>query len=377
MPLLFAAIWFRYPLDCRTHIRNRMMNRSEIIDRILGLGLVLLVLAGCFIILRPFLTAVLWAGILTFSTWPVYARLKDSLGGRRTLAASIMTVAIGILLVAPFVIVVLALADNSVLVVTAARSAIDHGLPDPPLWLSQLPLVGGSINEYWRSFVHDGSALVEEARKLLPTLRSISLVVGEALGVGLVQLGLSVFLAFFLFREGESVAAQLRGVGSRLAGERAQRMFEVAGGTVISVVYGIIGTALAQGLLAGIGLALAGVPAAPLLGLAVFFLSIVPVGPPLVWVPATVWLLMNDSVGWGIFMGLWGFFVISGVDNIIKPWLISRGSRLPFATVLLGVAGGALSFGFIGVFIGPTLLAVGTRMLREWTADNSEGDTAA
>lgn len=353
-----------------------MMNRSEIVDRILGLGLVLLVLVGCFIILRPFLTAIVWAAILAFSTWPVYARLKDSLGGRRTLSASIMTVAIGVLLIAPFVIVVAALADNSVLVVTAARSAIDQGLPDPPLWLSQLPLVGGNLDEYWRSFVHDGGKLVEEARKLLPTLRSISLVVGEALGVGLVQLGLSVFLAFFLFREGEAVAAQLRGVGSRLAGERAQRMFEVAGGTVISVVYGIIGTALAQGLLAGIGLALAGVPAAPLLGLAVFFLSIVPVGPPLVWVPATVWLLMNGSVGWGIFMGLWGFFLISGVDNIIKPWLISRGSRLPFATVLLGVAGGALSFGFIGVFIGPTLLAVGTRMLREWTSEDGKGGIA-
>ena len=86
---------------------------------------------------------------------------------------------------------------------------------------------------------------------------------------------------------------------------------------------------------------------------------------------------MNDSVGWGIFMGLWGFFVISGVDNIIKPWLISRGSRLPFATVLLGVAGGALSFGFIGVFIGPTLLAVGTRMLREWTSDRVAGESGA
>jgi predicted PurR-regulated permease PerM len=354
-----------------------MMNRSEIVDRILGFGLVLLVLAGCFIILRPFLTAIVWAAILTFSTWPAYTRLREAMGGRRTLAAATMTIAIGILLVAPFVIVVAALADNSVLVVTAARRALDQGLPDPPLWLSQLPLVGESINEYWRSFVDDGRAVVEEARKWLPTLRGVSLVIGEALGVGLVQLGLSVFLSFFLFREGVSVATQLRGVGSRLAGEWAQRMFEVAGGTVISVVYGIIGTALAQGLLAGIGLALAGVPAAPLLGLAVFFLSIVPVGPPIVWVSATVWLLMNDSVGWGIFMGLWGFFVISGVDNIIKPWLISRGSRLPFATVLLGVAGGALSFGFIGVFIGPTLLAVGTRMLHEWTSDSGKGEDNA
>ena len=349
------------------------MNRSENVDRILGLGLILLVFFGCFIILRPFLTAVLWAAILTFSTWPVYLRMKEILNGRRTLAASIMTVAIAILVVAPFVIVAAGLADNSITLATAARRFIDQGLPDPPTWLSRLPLVGSSLEQYWGGLMHDGTALVDEARRLLPALRSVSLFVGEALGSGLVQLGLSVFLAFFLYRDGESIARQLRGAGSRLVGEQAQRLFEVAGGTVISVVYGILGTALAQGMLAGIGLAIAGVPAAPLLGLAVFFLSIVPVGPPLVWLSASAWLFWNGSVGWAIFMLLWGFFVISSVDNVIKPWLISRGARLPFATVLLGVAGGALTFGFIGVFIGPTLLAVGTRMLAEWTERASEG----
>ena len=218
---------------------------------------------------------------------------------------------------------------------------------------------------------------MDETRRLLPTLRSISLIVGEALGSGVIQLGLSVFLAFFLYREGESVASQLRGIGSRLVGERAQRLLEVAGATVNSVVYGILGTALAQGMLAGIGLAIAGVPAAPLLGLAVFFLSILPVGPPIVWISAAAWLLWKDSVGWAIFMLLWGFFVVSGVDNIIKPWLISRGARLPFATVLLGVAGGALSFGFIGVFIGPTLLAVGMRLLAEWSEQADEKSAAS
>ncbi|UCD67700.1 MAG: AI-2E family transporter [Betaproteobacteria bacterium] len=351
------------------------MNRSESVDRILGLGLILLVFFGCFIILRPFLTAVLWAAILTFSTWPAHLRLKEALNGRRTASASIMTVAIAILVVAPFVIVAAALADNSVTLATAARGFIDQGLPDPPSWLSELPLVGASLEQYWRGLAHDGAALVDEARRLLPALRRVSLIVGESLGLGLVQLGLSVFLAFFLYRDGESVARQLRGAGSRLVGERAQRLFEVAGGTVISVVYGILGTALAQGMLTGIGLAIAGVPAAPLLGLAVFFLSIVPVGPPLVWLSASAWLLWNDSVGWAIFMLLWGFFVISSVDNVIKPWLISRGARLPFATVLLGVAGGALTFGFIGVFIGPTLLAVGTRLLAEWTERASEGSS--
>ncbi len=352
-----------------------MMKRSELVDRALGLGLFVLVLVGCFIILRPFLSAIIWAGVLTFSTWPVYVRLKSFLHGRSTLAAAIMTLAIGILVVAPFVIVAAGLADNSIILADAARRVLDDGLPDPPVWILSLPLIGASADEYWRSFAHDGGALVQEARRFLPALRRISFFVGEALGLGLIQLGMSVFLAFFLYRNGETVAAHLRGVGSRLAGERAHRLFEVAGGTVISVVYGIIGTALAQGLLAGIGLAIAGVPAATLLGLATFFLSIVPVGPPIVWVSATAWLLWHDSVGWGIFMAAWGIFVISGVDNIIKPWLISRGSRLPFATVLLGVAGGALTFGFIGVFIGPTLLAVGTRMLLQWSEDKADGIT--
>jgi len=352
------------------------MNRSETVDRILGLGFILLVFFGCFIILRPFLTAVLWAGIMTFSTWPLFRRLTEFLKGRRILAASIMTVATAVVLLAPFLIVAGGLADNSVLLANAARQTLDHGLPDAPEWLAQIPLVGPSLDEYWRGLAHDGAALMDETRRLLPTLRSISLVVGEALGSGLIQLGLSVFLAFFLYRDGEAVASHLRGVGSRLVGERAQRLLEVAGATVNSVVYGILGTALAQGMLAGIGLAIAGVPAAPLLGLTVFFLSIVPVGPPIVWVSAAAWLLWRDSVGWAIFMALWGFFVVSGVDNIIKPWLISRGARLPFATVLLGVAGGALSFGFIGVFIGPTLLAVGTRLLAEWSEQTDDKSTA-
>ena len=214
------------------------MNRSELIDRALGLGLFVLVLAGCFIILRPFLSAIIWAAVLTFSTWPVYLRLKSFLGGRGTLAAAIMTLAIAILVVAPFVIVATGLADNSVILADAARRALDEGLPEPPEWIARLPLVGSSAEEYWRRFAHDGGALVQEAKRFLPALRRISLIVGEALGLGLIQLGMSVFLAFFLYRNGEAVAAHLRGVGSRLAGERAHRLFDVAGGTVISAEVG-------------------------------------------------------------------------------------------------------------------------------------------
>jgi predicted PurR-regulated permease PerM len=131
-------------------------------------------------------------------------------------------------------------------------------------------------------------------------------------------------------------------------------------------VHGILGTALAQGILAGVGFYIAGIPGAPLLGLATFFLSVLPVGPPLIWAPTAVWLLYNDAIGSGIFIGLWGFLVVSMVDNIVKPMIISRGSSLPFILVFLGVLGGVFAFGFIGIFLGPTLLAVGYRVLNEW-----------
>jgi predicted PurR-regulated permease PerM len=138
------------------------------------------------------------------------------------------------------------------------------------------------------------------------------------------------------------------------------------------VVYGILGTALVQGVVAGIGFLIAGVPGALLLALLTFFLSLVPVGPPLVWGPAAIWLFNQGHTGWGIFMIIWGVAVISSVDNFVKPWLISQGSNLPFILILFGVLGGALAFGFIGVFLGPTLLAVGFKLIQEWAITSAE-----
>jgi predicted PurR-regulated permease PerM len=131
------------------------------------------------------------------------------------------------------------------------------------------------------------------------------------------------------------------------------------------VVYGILGTALAQAVMAGIGFAIAGVPGAAMLTLLTFFLSVVPVGPPLIWIPAALWLFYQGASGWGIFMLIWGMGV-SSLDNVVKPWLISQGSDMPFLLIFLGCIGGALAFGFIGVFLGPTLLAVGYRLVQEW-----------
>ena len=152
-----------------------------------------------------------------------------------------------------------------------------------------------------------------------------------------------------------------------MAGERGTRLLNVAENTINGVVYGMLGTALAQGALAALGLWIAGVPGALFLGLLTSLLSFVPMGPPMVWFPAAAWLISTGEIEWGIFMGLWGFFLVSTVDNVIRPYFISLGSALPLLLVFLGVLGGIVAFGLLGVFIGPTLLAVGYTMMREWS----------
>jgi predicted PurR-regulated permease PerM len=179
---------------------------------------------------------------------------------------------------------------------------------------------------------------------------------------------MSVFIAFFLFRGGGTAAARVAEAAERIGGARGRHLLTIAGNTIRGVVYGILGTALVQAIVAGIGFLIAGVPNVALLALLTFFSSIVPVvGTGVVWIPAAIWLFHQGSTGWGVFMVAWGIGVGS-LDNFVKPWLISQGSDMPFILIFFGVIGGALTFGFIGFFLGPTLLAVGYRLVQEWSA---------
>jgi predicted PurR-regulated permease PerM len=305
--------------------------------------------------------------ILCFSSWPVYRRLLAWLGNRRMLAALVMTLGMIFIVLLPFVIVGTTLADNVNQLTDAAKRWAENGPPAPPVWLAKLPVVGQPATDYWQSMAADSSKLWTEAQRIIEPASAWLLRGGLALGGGLIQLALSVFIAFFLFRDGVSVAKRLTDLVDRIGGERGQHLLTVAGKTVRGVVYGILGTALLQAIMTGIGLLIAGVPGAMLLALLTFFASVIPVvGTGLIWIPAAAWLFHQGLTGWAIFMLVWGVGV-SNIDNFVKPWLISQGSDMPFILIFFGVVGGALAFGFIGVFLGPTLLAVGFRMLEEWS----------
>ena len=341
---------------------------TSIFEVVLKVVAVLLLILGCLTVLRPFLTALLWAIVLCFTTWPVYARLLRLLGERqRTLAAALMTVAILLVLVAPFAIMGASLADDVQRAADSIREKLAEGPPAPPPFLQKIPLVGGYLGDFWRDVAGSNSQRLAALRRFVDPMREFLLVVALALGRGIVELLFSLLIAFFLYRDGVTASENLRRAIDRLGGEEGHALLETAGSTVRGVVYGILGTALVQSVIAGIGFAIAGIPQAALLAFLTFFLSVLPVGPPLVWIPAAIWLLSKGSTGWAIFMVCWGV-IVSSVDNVVKPLIIRHGGApLPFIVILMGVLGGAMAFGFIGVFLGPTLLAIGFQLLARWT----------
>jgi len=344
---------------------NRLRSQLE---QNLGWAVLLALGIGCLVVLRPFASALLWAVVLSFSSWPIYRRLLGWLGNRRTLAALVMTLGMVLIVLLPFVIVGLTLAENVKELTVATRHWVAGGPPGPPAWLAKVPAVGTHAAAYWQEMVADTAKLWTEAQRFIEPVSSWLLKVGLVLGGGLMELALSVFIAFFLFRDGVAAAQRLSAAVERIGGERGGHLLTVAGKTVRGVVYGILGTALAQAVAAGIGFVIAGVPGAALLALLTFFCSVVPVvGTALAWLPAALWLFNQGSTGWGIFMLIWGVGV-ANIDNVVKPWLISQGSDMPFILIFFGVLGGAVAFGFIGVFLGPTLLAVGFRLVAEWSA---------
>jgi predicted PurR-regulated permease PerM len=338
------------------------------IDQALSLAVLAAVIVGCFFVLKPFMTALVWAAILCTTTWPLYLRLAARLRHRDGLAAFVMVLLLALIMLAPFLVVGATIADNAAVMARWGRDLLAAGPPDPPVWVAGLPVIGSTVAAYWTSMAHDTAQLLGVLRDYVEPVRKFLVASGASVVGAILQMTLAIFIAWFMFRDGHAIAEHIARVAQRIAGDRGIQLASVAAATVRGVVLGLLGTALVQGVVAAIGFWIAGIQAAPLLGLLTFFLSPVPVGPPLVWIPAGLWLMQIGQTGWGLFVLLWGALAVSTIDNVIKPLIISRGVDLPFVLVLLGVLGGAIAFGFIGIFLGPVLLAVGYALLMEWAA---------
>ena len=346
------------------------MNIEERIVQFIQLAALAIVFIICYQVLHPFIPAILFATVACISTWPLYLRLRRVLGGKPTLASLLMIMLLTMLIIIPSALLATSLATNVTATIDAIRVFLERGPIESPAWLKEVPMFGNQLNRYWQGLSSGGKEAVMLFKELLEPTKNLLLSLSNIIGQSLLQMVFAAFIGFFFYRDGEALIQTLRNGMAKLLNGSLGVVDPLATihDIVTGVVHGIFGAASAQAIAATIGFFIAGVPGAFLLGAATFLLSVIPMGPALLWGGVSVWFLYQGSYGWAIFMILWGIFVISSIDNFVKPYLISRGSNLSLLLIVLGVTGGIVAYGFIGIFIGPPILAVGITLVQLWTS---------
>ncbi len=352
---------------------NVELKTGRNIESWIALAVIGILTVACGWILWPFGSAILWAIIICVSAWPLFEQISVATRGHLWLSSLIMVIILAIIIITPFAIVGMSLASNIAAIADAGRRLLEQGPPLPPDWVGQIPLVGTHLRNVWIELSVSSAARVQELAKLMPAATTLAVKIGKSIGAGILQFILSLVIAYFLFRDGADTLARTATAADKLAGEPGLHALDTAGVTVRAVVYGILGTAIMEGTLAGVGYWIAGIPGPILLGFATFVLSMLPFGAPVIWVPAMLWLYHIGSIWRAAFMLAWGIVVISGSDSVVRPLVISRVGSTPLILVILGVMGGVIMFGFIGLFLGPVLLAVGYGLIVDWTTSTVTG----
>lgn len=348
-----------------------MINTSQLAR----IAVIAMLVLGCFLVLRPFLAAILFAAIVCVSTWPFYRRVRTLLHERNTLAALVMTLLMLLALFGPLTYLAINLADGVTTLLDHVQRIMEAPPASAPDWIANLPLVGEYVERFWQQQVASRENFMQLLGQYYEPLRRLGLKSVQLVGEGVLQLAVVVFVAFFMYRGGASLRQAVETAAHKLGGELGSYLLALSGNTVKAVMMGIVGTAAVQAAVAFIGFILVGAPTPILLASATFFLSMIPVGPPMVWGGVAIWLFEHGQTGWAVFMLLYGFFAISSVDNVVKPMLISQAAHLPFWLIVLGVFGGILAFGFVGIFVGPVLLALGLALARHWIEMNAEEES--
>ncbi|HEU0157113.1 MAG TPA: AI-2E family transporter YdiK, partial [Stellaceae bacterium] len=275
-----------------------------------------------------------------------------------------------VIFVVPFWLAIATITANFDRIVAWVAALSSFRLPPPPHWLGELPLFGDKAVLLWQNAAASGlGELVAKAAPYAGSVAGWFLGALGGLGIAVAQFLLTVFVAAFLYVEGERAAAGVRRFGHRLAGVRGEQSVILAGHAIRSVALGVVITALVQAVLGGIGVAVAGVPFAPVLTAVMFMLCIAQLGAGPVLVPAIIWLYWRGEPGWGTFLLVWSLLVMS-LDNVLRPLLIRKGAHLPLILLLAGVIGGLIAFGLVGIFLGPVVLAVAYTLLQSWMAED-------
>jgi predicted PurR-regulated permease PerM len=339
--------------------------------QLLALGVLI---ASSFWIVRPFLVALTWASTIVVATWPLLLYAQAWLGGRRSLAVAVMTIALLLILVVPLYFGVTTILDNAEQIVHWSKSLATLAIPQPPAWVEALPVVGAKIAARWQQVA--AADPEDVAARIAPYARVFVVwFAGQvgSIGLLLVQFLLTVTIAAILYTNGEAAARGADHFARRLVGPEGENAVHLAGQAIRGVALGVVVTAIVQSAAAGIGLVIVGVPFAVILTAVIFMLCVAQVGPGLVLIPAVIWVYSTHGAVWGTGFLVWAIFG-STFDNFLRPMLIKRGADLPLLLIFTGVIGGLIAFGVIGIFIGPVVLAVAYTLLVDWVSQDAPSE---
>lgn len=343
-------------------------------QRMVDLGIRLALVGGLIIwslfILRPFLVPVIWGAIIAVAAHPMYAWVLRAVGGRAKVAAGVFTfVMIGALLV-PSVLLGNTLVDGALLFADRFEAG-ELGVPPPPDTVSEWPVVGPAIAELWNLASHDAFAALERFRPQLAAVRDGLLTVAANAGFGVLKLILSLVLAGVFLSQAETGGSMTRAIAVRLAGERGAAFADLSRDTVRSVARGIVGVAVLQGVLGGLGCLVIGVPAAGLWALLILILAVVQLSPMIVLLPISIYVFSFHETLPAVLFLVWSL-AVSAMDGFLKPMLLGRGVDAPMIVVFLGAIGGMLSSGVIGLFVGPVVLVLVYTLYTAWMKEEQQ-----
>lgn len=340
---------------------------TDITRIILFVSVIGALLLGSFWILLPFLSGLAWATTIAVATWPALLRLQGLTGGRRR-AAAIMTLLVLVAFIAPFAVALGILLDAAQRSPALMSDFLARGLDTPPPWVAEVPWVGRALADKWETLAAGGPealvALVQPyARSTAGTVIAATGGVGRMVALGLV----TVVLVGILYAKGEVAASGAVALARRLGGDTGERALILAGQAIRGVALGVVVTALVQSVLAGIGLWICGVPHPAVLMAIAFVLGIAQIGPIPLMALSIGWLYWTGAATWATALLIWTI-PVGTLDNVLRPMLIRRGVQLPLLLIVAGVIGGLISFGVIGLFVGPVLLAITYTLAKEWVA---------
>ncbi|MCO6431554.1 MAG: AI-2E family transporter [Deltaproteobacteria bacterium] len=351
-----------------------MPQQLEIVKWILTFAALVLLLSGLYVVFRPFLGVIAWAVVTVLTVWPAYTKVRTYLPLRHSLAAFLMTVLLAAFALGLVIPLGAAISNEFESSIMQARAFLES--PRKVELMSEIeqwPFFGPSLARFLQELEHRPT---ESFQTHGSELIGVVTLAARQLLEFVFKFLVFLFVTFFIFRDGASLGIQLRTALLNLGGQRFDHLLNAAKGTLKATVYGLLLTAIIQGAVAGVGYFVAGAPLPVLLGAATTLMSLIPFGPPFVYVPASAFVLLSGGPWWSALgLLLWGVLVVSTIDNVLRPIFISQRAGLSVVFVFIGVIGGTLAFGLIGVLLGPIIIALTKVLWNEWVS--YEGSTAS